>query len=254
MPGHRPSLVFTANTPFLAVSRAATAYTTCLPSSRHQKFHHVGESCAPRNRPECGSPGRTRTPAADRVPRRLPRRRARRVRPADRPADRRPRASALRQDCCPPPARPALPSDRPAAPLPFSGSAKRFTRSTRGGLPGSQIHDHHAVLWARASCLFSPCRSPPSPGMWRRPAFCYPPRRSAPRSVPAPPALPRPEWGGVGAGRSPAGLALLFAGDQVADHHLAIAFLREQSVNQELPVIGKPLRRRLLASRRNRCG
>ena len=44
-----------------------------------------------------------------------------------------------------------------------------------------------------------------------------------------------------GRGTHARGLALLLAGDQVADHDLAVAFLREQSVDQKLPVVGQAL-------------
>ena len=57
-----------------------------------------------------------------------------------------------------------------------------------------------------------------------------------------------------GRGTHARGFALLLAGHQVADHHLAVAFLREQSVDQKLPVVGEALARRWTASRHSRRG
>ena len=49
------------------------------------------------------------------------------------------------------------------------------------------------------------------------------------------------DGGGVGCGRAPAGSCCVLAGDEVADDHFAVAFLREDAVGEELAVGGEAL-------------
>ena len=153
-------------------------------------------------------------------------------------------ALGLRRRCRggpPPPAGASGPSFRyTSTPDAFSGIAKRFTRSMRVAFPearstitmpsfGAGFLSFFALSISafdgnveKTSVLLSAEKfEDGAASLRRRPFFARRRRR--------------------GRGPHSRGLALLLAGDQIADDHFAIAFLREEPVGQKLSVVGELL-------------